>query len=46
MKTNEPGRAEMSRPGTLAVGKAYYARLYSYSRLKHREPLIALGSHQ
>ena len=36
----------MSRPEALAVGKACCARLYSYSRLKKREPLIALGSNQ
>ena len=29
----------------LAVDKACYARLYSYPRLKKREPLIALGCH-
>ena len=36
----------MIRLEALAVGKACPARLYSYSRLKKREPLIALGSHQ
>ena len=36
----------MSRLEALAVGKACSARLYSYSRLKKRDPLIALGSHQ
>ena len=30
----------------LDVMKACYARLYSYSRFKKREALIALGSHQ
>ena len=39
-------KAEMSRLEALAVDKACYARLYSNSRLKHREPLLALGSHQ
>ena len=36
----------MCRLETLAVGKACCARIYSYSRLKQREPLIAVGSHQ
>ena len=36
----------MSRLDALAIGKACCARLYSYSRMKKREPLIALGSHQ
>ena len=36
----------MSRPEALTVIKACCARLYSDSRLKKREPLIALGSHQ
>ena len=29
---------EISRLVALAVGKAYYVRLYSYSRFKKREP--------
>ena len=36
----------MSRLEALAVGKACYQSLYSYSKLKKREPLIALGSYQ
>ena len=37
----------MSRLDALAIGKAYYARLYLYSRLRKREPLIAQKlSHQ
>ena len=35
----------MSKLEALAVGKACYARLYSYPRFKKREPLIALGFH-
>ena len=35
-------KAEISRLDALAVGKTCYARLYSYSRLKKKEPLIAL----
>ena len=35
----------MSLLEALAVGNACYARLYSYSRLKKREGLIALDSH-
>ena len=38
--------AKISRLEALEVGKACYARLHSYSRLKKREPLIVLGSHQ
>ena len=30
----------------VAVGKACCARLYSYSRLRKSDALIALGSHQ
>ena len=30
----------------LAVDKKCYAKLYPYSRVKKREPLIALGPHQ
>ena len=33
----------MSRLKAPAAGKACYARLYSYSMLKKREPLIARG---
>ena len=40
------GRAKISRLEALAVGKACYARHYSYSRFKKRELLISLGSHQ
>ena len=36
----------MSRLEALAVDKAILARLYSNSRFKKREPLIALGSQQ
>ena len=34
--------ADISRLEALAVGKARYARLDSYFRLRKREPLIAL----
>ena len=40
------GKADISRLDALAVGQACYARLYSYSRLKQWELLIALGSHR
>ena len=36
----------MSRLEVLAVGKACYAWLYSYSRLRKRKPLIAQGTNQ
>ena len=36
----------MNRLESLAVGKACYVRLYSNSKLKNREPWIALSSHQ
>ena len=36
----------MRRIEALAVGKSCYVRLYSYSRLKKRKYLIALGSLQ
>ena len=40
------GKAEIiSRLEALAVDTACYVRLYSYSRLRKSEPLIALGSH-
>ena len=38
MKSNEPGSQTISRLEALAAGKACYARLYSYARLKQREP--------
>ena len=36
----------MNRLEALAVGKACHARLHSFSTLRQREPLIALGSHR
>ena len=36
----------MSRLEAMAVGKTWFARLYSYSRLKNRELWVALDSHQ
>ena len=36
-------KAYISRLEYPGPGKACYARLHSYSRLKKREPLIALG---
>ena len=39
---NWEGQQMISRLEALAVGKAYYyARIYSYSRLRKGEPLIA-----
>jgi hypothetical protein len=38
------GNAEISRLQALAVGKAYYTRLYSYSRFIKGDTLIALDS--
>ena len=43
VKYNEPERQKLVGLGILAVGKACFAKLYSNSRLKKREPLIALG---
>ena len=40
------GRANISGHRALAVGKACYSMLYSYSRRNKNEPLIALGSYK
>ena len=39
-EVDRTGKAEISRLEAPAVGKACYARLYSYSRFKKREPMI------
>ena len=44
-RLNQKGRILVSKQEALVVGKACYERLYSYFRLKKREPLIASGSH-
>ena len=40
------GKAEISRLDAFAAGKGSCARLYSYPRLRNREPLTDLGSQQ
>ena len=46
MKLNEPGRQELGRYRSPVSRHSMQSYTLTYQRLRQREPLIALGSHQ